>query len=56
MFKTGILEVFLNDFESKCQRGVPQAYGILVPSLVYMYVSQQVLQQSIQLAVGVVVW
>lgn len=56
MFKTGILEGFLNDFEGKCQRGVPQAYGILVPSLVYVYVSQQVLQQSIQLAVGVVVW
>lgn len=34
MFKTDILEGFLNDFEDKCQRGVPQTYGILVPSLV----------------------
>lgn len=34
MFKTGILEGFLNDFEDECQRGVLQMYGVLVPSLV----------------------
>lgn len=28
MFKTGILGGFLNDFEDKCQRGVPQTWNL----------------------------